>query len=200
MVTVCAGAQPGAGRVSPARFGEPAKAAAVANATGMQWAQWARILDDAGGAQLTHKQLAEVAHAAMPESVDNGGWWAQSVAVAYEQWIGRRIPGQAHDGTFQVSATRTVAGEMQEIFDRWCELCTGITELDGVAVKDGPRTSGTAKRLHWGVTLEDGSRGSVDVSQKTADKVLVAASQVNLTVPDQVERWRSVWKQQLKHL
>lgn len=182
------------------RVGKPAKAAAITAATGVDWSRWAETLDEAGGDQLSHKQLAEAAHAAMPSSVDNGGWWAQSVSVAYEQWIGRRTPGQAHDGTFQVSATRTVAGTMQEVFDRWCGLAGGLTKLDGTAVKDGPRTSGTAKRLHWGVTLVDGSRGNVDVSQKTADKVLVAASQVNLANPDDVERWRAVWKGQLTAL
>ncbi|MDO5618120.1 hypothetical protein [Kocuria sp.] len=186
--------------MSATRSGQPTKAAAIADATGLQWARWAQILDDAGGAQLTHKQLAEVAYAAMPASVDNGGWWAQAVTVAYEQWIGRRVPGQAHDGTFQVSATRTVTGDMQEVFDRWCALAADLTQLDGTEVKDGPRTSGTAKRLHWGVTLVDGSRGSVDVSQKSADKVLVAASQVNLKAADQVDRWRAVWKDQLKGL
>lgn len=180
------------------RSADPAKAAAITDATGLPWTRWAQILNDAGGAQLTHKQLAEVAHAAMPAPVVNGGWWAQSVAVAYEQWIGRRVPGQAHDGTFQVSATRTVQGEMQEVFDRWCKHAENVTELDGTAIKDTPRISGTAKRLHWGVTLVDGSRGSVDVSQKSADKVLVSASQVNLNAADQVDRWRAAWKEHLK--
>ncbi|NKE08368.1 MULTISPECIES: hypothetical protein [Kocuria] len=182
------------------RGATPGRAAAIAQATGVAWDEWAEVLDSAGGVDLPHKTLAETAYAAMPLSVENAGWWAQSVAVAYEQWIGRRVPGQAHDGTFQVSATRTVPGSMEEVFDRWCRLVGEPAELDGLAVTDGPRTSGTDKRLHWGVTLADGSRGNVDVSPKGADKVLVAASQVNLSNPDEVERWRSVWKQQLKHL
>lgn len=189
-----------------ARQREPGKAAAITKATGVTWGDWARILDDAGGDGLSHKQLAQAALEAMPSSVDNAGWWAQSVSVAYGQWIGRRIPGQAHDGTFHVSVTRTVPGDMQEVFDRWCELASEMTKLDGMKVTDGPRTSGTAKRLHWGVTLADGSRGNVDVSQKSTGaevsdgKVLVAASQVNLSDADAVQRWRAVWKQQLSAL
>ena len=89
---------------------------------------------------------------------------------------------------------------MREVFDRWCELTGDLTELDGLTVTDGPRTSGTDKRLHWGVTLADGSRGNVDVSPKSADKTLVAASQVNLTNPDDVERWRAFWKGRIKEL
>lgn len=183
-----------------ARGADPGRAPAITQATGVEWGRWAEILDGAGGADLPHKELAQAAHAAMPAAVDNAGWWAQSVAVAYEQWIGRRIPGQAHDGTFQVSATRTMPGTMREVFDRWCELTGDLTELDGLTVTDGPRTSGTDKRLHWGVTLADGSRGNVDVSPKSADKTLVAASQVNLTNPDAVERWRAFWKGRIKEL
>lgn len=180
------------------RAAAPGRSAAIAQATGFPWDEWAEVLDSAGGADLPHKELAEAAYAAMPSSVENAGWWAQSVAVAYEQWIGRRVPGQAHDGTFQVSTTRTVPGSMQEVFDHWCRLVGEPTELQGLAVTDGPRTSGTDKRLHWGVTLADGSRANVDVSPKREDKVLVAASQVNLTNPDDVEPWRAFWKVQIK--
>ncbi|KAA9394891.1 hypothetical protein FCK90_05005 [Kocuria coralli] len=190
--------------MTPARPATPpSRAAAIEKATGLAWSEWARILDDAGGDDLPHNVLADAAYKAMPASVPNTGWWAQSVAVAYEQWIGRRIKGQAHDGTFQVSATRTLPGTMREVFDRWCEAAGDLGELDGLAVTDGPRTSGTGKRLHWGVTFADGSRGSVDVSPKESKddpKVLVAASHVNLASPDDLERWRAIWKDRLKEL
>ncbi|MFC3479634.1 hypothetical protein ACFOLD_03275 [Kocuria carniphila] len=54
----------------------PAKAEAIARATSLQWADWASLLTGAGGASLSHAQLAEVSLQNMPEAVTNPGWWA----------------------------------------------------------------------------------------------------------------------------
>ncbi|MBU5900220.1 hypothetical protein JVW24_24175, partial [Vibrio cholerae O1] len=73
--------------------------------------------------------------------------WVQGAVVAYEQEIGRRVPGQRADGTFDVAVSRTVTGERGDVIDRVASLVDG--ELGGVALDGDPRVSTTPKRSYW---------------------------------------------------
>ena len=112
----------------------------------------------------------------MDSSVENPGWWAQSVAVAYEQDTGRRVKGQVADGTFEVSATRTLPGTMDEVFESWLAHSQGLTEIGGTQIADGPRETGTAKRRHWRIDLADGTRAAVSAEGKGEGKAFLTAT------------------------
>ena len=75
------------------------------------WALWRGL---PGWALRGLAGLAAAAHTLFRGKVDNAGWWAQTAAVAYEQQIGRRVPGQLGDGTFQVSVSKTVPGSRRD--------------------------------------------------------------------------------------
>lgn len=78
--------------------------ATVVRATGNDARHWFGILDGAGAQSWPHRRIAR--HLAEVGGVD--AWWAQSLTVAYEQARGLRLPGQRQDGTFGVSASRTL--------------------------------------------------------------------------------------------
>jgi hypothetical protein len=78
---------------------KPINTAAIEKGTGRSWNEWLAFLESIGAEKLSHKQIAERVTA----SGHTSGWWSQSIAVAYEQSIGRRLPGQVEDGTFQAS-------------------------------------------------------------------------------------------------
>lgn len=78
----------------------------LVEATGRARADWHAILDAAGAREWKHPVIA--AWLQSEHGVD--GWWAQGITVAYEQAIGRRLPGQTADGTFSVSVTKTIDG------------------------------------------------------------------------------------------
>jgi hypothetical protein len=78
---------------------------AVARATGRDWATWFAALDDEGAHDLDHPVLVRL----LDERFElASGWWQQTVAVAWEQHVGRRRPGQVADGTWQLGVRRTV--------------------------------------------------------------------------------------------
>lgn len=172
---------------------------AIEKATGIEWSQWVQHLAACGAQQLSHERIAQEAARHMPEQLPNPGWWAQSVAVAYEQHIGRRLPGQAGDGTFQFSVSRTVNADLDTALAGWEQLTAGREEFNEVAL-DGPaRTSGSEKWRYWRASLADGSKVSVDIGRK-GPKSTVAVSHSKLRDPGQVDRWKGYWRTLLREL
>lgn len=178
----------------------PEKAGAIEWATGTSWPEWRRIMADGGAADAGHAGLARIALAAMGERVEYPGWWAQSVAVAYEQDTGRRVKGQVADGTFQVSETRTLPGTMDEVFEAWLARAQKLTEIDGAAIVDSPRETGTAKRRHWRIGLADGRRPVLSAEAKGQVRAFLTATHTKLPSIEQLERWRAAWKDHLAGL
>lgn len=86
---------------------------ALRAATGKSWQQWFRLLDAAGATAWTHPQIVVW----LTETHGVGAWWAQGVTIGFEQERGMRVPGQRADGTFEVSASRAVAGEQEEALE-----------------------------------------------------------------------------------
>src|SRR5262249_51166769 len=94
-------------------FVEPAKSYAglagmsdvsVAKKTGRTWAEWVRLLDKAGAAHKSHREIVEVVSSSgMPD------WWAQMVTVGYERIRGLRARGQRRDGSYEATKSRTFA-------------------------------------------------------------------------------------------
>ena len=84
---------------------------AVRAATGRSSQEWFALLDVAGAGGWPHQQIA--AWLVTEHGVD--GWWAQGVTVRYEQARGRRRPGQRPDGTYSVTASVTLPGELEAV-------------------------------------------------------------------------------------
>jgi len=88
--------------------------ATIEKNTGKTWDEWLEFLEGIDAKNLTHKEIAQRIHDA-----GTPGWWTQAVTVAYEQHIGRRAPGQDNDGTFTITASKTLDGTMDEALATW---------------------------------------------------------------------------------
>ena len=123
---------------------KPININAIETATKTPWQDWCAGLDAAGAAELDHNAIVKLTRSLKPIS----GWWAQGVAVAYEQHIGPRKPGQTSDGLFSVSVSRTISGSLQSLHEDWCAFVSDLKEIDGRAIERPPTTSATPKRLY----------------------------------------------------
>ncbi|MGH3040313.1 MAG: SRPBCC domain-containing protein [Gaiellaceae bacterium] len=94
----------------------------VREATGRDWEEWLEVLDSAGAADWTHKEI--VAHLKR-EYPKVSAWWRQSLTVGYEQARGKRAVGETADAGFQVGVQRSVATTPTEAW----ELLTSRPEL-----------------------------------------------------------------------
>ncbi len=178
---------------------KPSNLASIEQATGRSWDDWVRLLDAANARNLVHRAIADIVHAELDGKTDNAGWWAQGVTVAYEQHIGRRVPGQVADGTFEVASSRTLAGSKEDVMALFEEAHSALSELNGTPIESS-RLSGTDKRLYWKAELGDGSRSVVACEDKPGHKAMVVATQVKVASREQAESWRAFWKTRLAKL
>lgn len=162
------------------------------------WMSYIREHED-GAADLTtlsHRQLAALASAGGASD-----WWAQGIAVEIERVIGRRAVGQTVTGSVNAGATKTVAGEWTEVFDRLVDFL-GELPLPSPLV-DAPRISHTEKWRYWRASLEDGSVVAIDCS---AVKGKTRISVKHDKIPTMEERgpvkehWRGALEEFAAHL
>ncbi len=195
----------------------PANVDALVKATSVSWEDWTSRLDAAGGRDLAHPKLARLA---LAEIEDQGGcsnpeWWAQTAALAYGQHIGRRLPGQREDGTFDANASRTVPGTMDDALKRVCEVfdaalappedAEGHDDGRPLVLSGAPRTSATDTWRYWRADLADGTSVAVTINDKkaaagAAPKATVAVGHRGLPSPDAAAEAKAAWKDLLGRL
>lgn len=172
---------------------------AIERASGRDWTSWLELFATQGAKDQGHAQIALIALAGLPASLQNPHWWAQAVAIAFEQHVGLRVPGQGSDGSFRVSASRTLAGDHDAAIEAWVAAHSDLTEHLGCAVRK-PRHSRTEKRSFWRFDLEDGGRVEVSATPKGDDRVTIAVNHDGLASGEAIEDWRAHWKALLAQL
>jgi hypothetical protein len=124
-------------------------------------------MDSIGAENLDHHSIAVKVYEELDGKIDNLGWWTQAVTTAYEQYIGRRIPGQRPDGTFQTSVSKSTKLGMKELMDQWVDFAAKDPDVLELIAGD-LRVGGTEKRLTWRTKAHDGSIINV-ISEPKAD-------------------------------
>ncbi len=163
--------------------------AAIAEATGMSWAIWCKKLDAVDGKSLSHGEIAKAAQRIKPVS----GWWAQGVAVAYEQHIGRRKPGQLSDGSYSASATRTVIASREEAFEKWRAFATTIDGIGGASFSGEPIASHTPKRSYWKCSCANGTKVIISFENKPNGRTLIAVEHQKLKTETSLAKTKIAW-------
>lgn len=176
---------------SKSTAGEPARAAAIAAATGTPFESWARILDAAGAREMEHRAIARL----LADEHDVAPWWAQSVAVAYEQRIGRRVEGQSCAGTFTANISRTVPGAPEEVLARWEAFIA--PRLEGFGLENA-RTSRTERWLYWRADGIDGTRVAGTLQAKGEDRTVLAIGHEKLADAEDRAARKTAWTQTMK--
>jgi hypothetical protein len=164
------------------------------NASGKNWKEWFSELKKMVAEKMPHKQIAVKLEKQYGISV----WWAQSIAVRFEQEIGRRIPGETCEGTHQANLSKTVSGSAGKIFSRWIDDFSYKPSLNGKRIKKEATTSSTKKWYYWREKLEDGSAISISFSQKEKDKTIIQVNHDQLLDEEEKFAWKNFWKKTLE--
>ena len=165
---------------------------AIERATTIAWEDWRRFLTDHGAAEFDHGAIAALAYGRLDGKIDNPLWWAQSVAVAFEQEIGLRVPGQRSDGTFQTSVSRATPLDMHALSETWTQFATSDSVVqDWIAAS--PRVSGTDKRITWRAKGVGGSNVTVTSEPKKDVRASLIAQLDGLPSNDIKDSARDAW-------
>lgn len=151
----------------------------VERATNKAWDEWLHFMDSIDAKNLSHHEIATRVLEELDGKIENFAWWAQSVTVAYEQYIGRRIPGQRSDGTFQTSVSKATKLSMKDLMDKWTRFAAGDQEVLALIAGD-VRVSGTEKRITWRTKAHDGSDIRITSEPKKDGTASIIAEQMGL--------------------
>jgi hypothetical protein len=174
---------------------KPINTDSIAKATGKSWERWVREIDTAGGRTMSHTELARKLYEELDGKVDNHGWWAQGITVAYEQHIGKRIPGQLANGLFEIAVSKSVPFDKATMFGKLAAWLAEHKEFDGQAPTK-QRVSETPKRSNWRCDFADGSKFAATVEGAGSTKIVLS----HTAVPTQKDavKWKEYWKNLLE--
>lgn len=165
--------------------------AAVKKATGQTWREWGTLLDKAGAKKKSHKEIADLLSARHKVAA----WWAQMVAVGYEQSRGLRAKHQKPAG-FEVSVTRTIAAPVARAFEAWKDAALREQWLPRTPLTVRKSTPHKSIRITWA----DGTSVGVNFWPKGALKCQVVPQHSQLPDADSAERLKDFWTEKLEAL
>jgi uncharacterized protein YndB with AHSA1/START domain len=163
---------------------------AVERATGRPWDYWMALLDEAGGREMSHKEL--VFRLALDRNVSE--WWQQQIAVAYEKSRGLRAKHQMADG-YQISRSRTVAADAEHVYRAWTVEAERLHWLPYGEFTVRKATPNKSLRLTW----SDGTLVEVRLTPK-GGRTVVAVQQNKLPDAEAAERMKAYWAAALERL
>lgn len=146
-------------------------------ATGKTRSEWLQILDAQGATTWDHKAIATW----LNEYQDVTHWWKQAVTIMYEQERGLRVPGQRSDGTFAISASKSVNKDAQVLFGEVVESISADLEAEPSSLSP----DANFPTIRW--KLGDGSGVNAMLTPKGADKTSVSLERLRLKSPDMLE-------------
>jgi hypothetical protein len=165
---------------------------AVQAKTGKGWTEWFAILDKAGAAKWTHKEIATFLH-----QQKCGDWWSQMVTVGYEQARGLRVKHQTAEG-FTAGASKTIAAPIATLFRAWTDAksrAEWLPDAAGITIRSA--TENKSLRLVW----TDGTSSIVvQFYPKGAAKSQVTIERRKLKNVKEVNQVKGYWTAALEKL
>ncbi len=159
--------------------------------TGRHWKEWFALLDAAGCAEMSHKQIVAVA-----ASKGLGAWWQQMVAVHYEREWGLRDVNMNCDGDYNVGVSKTFHAPLIAVFNAWSDPTLRDIWLPNVQMSIRKAVPGKRMLITWA----DAGSVKVDFYVKPTGHCLCTVEHSKLGSADQVERYRAFWSEALERL
>jgi uncharacterized protein YdhG (YjbR/CyaY superfamily) len=168
----------------------------VKKSTGKDWGEWFAVLKAEEAEKLLHSEIAEL----LTSTHSVPGWWAQTITVEFERLIGRRKVGQTGDGTFQTTTTKTMTGDLDQVFTLWLNQVLKTDHFNNQEFKEEPKISKSEKWRYWRVILKNGLKITASVGYKAADKSILSLTTEKLPDQNSIKEWKDYWTNYLKQL
>ena len=166
---------------------------ALQRSTGRDRSDWFQILDEWGAADRGYRESA----AWLRTEHGLSRWWAQKLVVEYEQERGLRAPGVRRDGTFEVTATKTVSVPVADLFKAVVDGRRRSRWLPGRKLALRTSQPDRTARFDW----EGGTtKVSVEFYDKGKSKATVAVAHRGLPDEKTAQAMKAMWRERLSSL
>lgn len=162
---------------------------AVHENTGRRLGEWFAILDAWGGKERSHKEVAR--H--LMDKHDVPGWWAQNLTVSYERARGMRVKGQRADGSFEATASKTVAAPATRAFEALMDESLRSSWLPDGGLSPKTASGPKSARFDW----EDGLSRVLVTFDDRGEKCVVAIAHQKLPGPEAMAEMNAFWRERL---
>lgn len=179
---------------------KPANIESIEKTTKILWDDWLKFFKAIDAKDLAHREIADKVYEKLKDSLENAGWWSQTLTVAYEQHIGRRKPGQRSDGTYEAAVTKTIGNTMDDAMQLWLNFADEGQNFNGVKFDGEPSKTKTSINRHWAVNLADGTRVSADANVRSSGKAMISITHSKLKNAGDKDQWHSYWKNIIEKL
>lgn len=162
-------------------------------ASGMGYDEWFARLDEWGAPGRTFREVADW----LEGSQGLSKWWAQKLIVEYEEARGLRSRGVRSDGTFTVTASKTIAASADSVLDAFADEDGRSRWLPGVHLTERTSVPGRSARFDWD---DNASRLNVSVTTSAGGKSQVAVEHARLRDEKSTTRMKEFWRSRLGSL
>lgn len=168
--------------------------AAVRARTGRNWVEWFRELDAADARNRDHKGIVAILTRRHGDRVS--GWWRQMITVAYERARWKRVRHETPGG-FQISASRTIASPVGDLYGAWSDPRQARGWLAGGRFTIRKATPRKSMWLNW----KDGpTRLDIHFYPKGRVKSQVTVNHTKLASAAEAPRMKIYWGDRLGRL
>ena len=165
---------------------------AIRRRTERGWEEWFDLLDEWGGAERPHKEIAR--WVADEHGIE--GWSAQAVTVGYERARGLRAVGEGPDG-FTINASKTVAVPVGRLYETFVDESLRRRWLPEDKLRERTASRPKSARFDW-----DGGDTRVIVSFEAKGKMKSTVYLQHERLPDgeEAERMKAFWRDRVAAL
>jgi uncharacterized protein DUF4287 len=170
-----------------------AKSETVRRATGRDQAEWFALLDKWGAPDREYRDIADW----LTGKHGVSKWWAQKIIIEYQEERGLRPPGVRPDGSFEVSASKTMPVPVERLFDVFVSTRERKKWLTDGRMSLRTSEPGQSARFDW----EDGTtRVNVAFGDKGPSKSTVTVAHVRLPDAGKAANTKVRWRERLGEL
>lgn len=160
--------------------------------TGKIWKGWFAILDKAGAKKMNHSEIANYLYE--KEKLD--GWWAQMVAVTYEQVKGLRQKYERPEG-YEISVSKVIPVTLSTLYKSWQDEKVRSHWLNEKGWTVRKATANKSLRVSW---VDNQTSLEVNFYPKGDSKAQVVVQHSKLANMSQAEKMKKYWKEKLEKL
>jgi hypothetical protein len=168
--------------------------ATIRERTGRGWEEWFDLLDEAGGADMSHRELAR--WLGEREGEHTLAWNVQAVVGSYERARKGRQVGEHEDG-FTVTASKTVAVPVETLYAAFVDPAERRRWLPDGDLHERTTIAPRSARFDWG---DGATRVHVTMAAKGEGKSTAALSHERLPDGGEAERMKAYWRERVATL